>query len=133
MTTTTLLTTAEIAKQLVEKCKKGENFWVMDNLYSPDIITIEENSPDATQRESKGIEACKKKGEMWHSMMEVHEAHISEPLVSKDEFSVLFDYDVTNKQNGQRFHMKEIAVYEVRNGKIWKEHFFYNMEGTDCQ
>lgn len=127
MTTSTVLTTQEIATQLVEKCRQDQSEWVHQHLYNPDIISIEENSPDPKNRESRGLAACEEKGKMWKNTMEVHSANISDPLVSNNEFSVLFHYNVTHKESGKRFDMKEIAVYEVRDGKIWKENFFYCM------
>jgi len=36
--------------------------------------------------------------------------------------------DTTHKPSGQRNKMSEIGVYEVKNGKIVKEQFFYDQE-----
>lgn len=35
--------------------------------------------------------------------------------------------DTTHRPSGQRSQSSEIAVYEVKDGKIVKEQFFYNM------
>jgi ketosteroid isomerase-like protein len=37
--------------------------------------------------------------------------------------------DTTHKPSGQRSKTSEIAVYEVQEGKIVKEQFFYDMKG----
>ena len=44
-----------------------------------------------------------------------------------DRFAVYFKYDVTNKPSGRRMQMNEIGLFTVRNGKVSKEEFFYDM------
>jgi hypothetical protein len=39
----------------------------------------------------------------------------------------MFDYDVTPRAGGERFHMKEVALYTVEGDKIVREEFFYKM------
>jgi hypothetical protein len=72
-----------------------------------------------------GLPAIMKKSEMFNSMVEeFHSAKISEPLVSKDFFSISWWIDTTMKGLG-RTQMDEICVYKVENGKIVSEQFFY--------
>ena len=40
---------------------------------------------------------------------------------------VRFKYDVTNKPSGRRMIMDELALYQVKDGKIVREEFFYAM------
>ena len=54
---------------------------------------------------------------------------MSQPVVADNWFSVRFDIDSTHKPSGQRSQMSEIGVFQVADGKIVKEQFFYNMEG----
>jgi ketosteroid isomerase-like protein len=44
--------------------------------------------------------------------------------VNGDEFTVRFTMDVTNKDNGQRMKMDEVALYRLEGGKIAEERFF---------
>jgi len=55
---------------------------------------------------------------------EVHGGWVSEPIVAGNYISVAMGMDVTMKGQG-RMNMDEIAVYEVKDGKIVKEQFFY--------
>ena len=44
-----------------------------------------------------------------------------------DRFAVIFGFDVSNRQSGERTQMQEVAVYTVNdNGKIVREEFFYS-------
>jgi len=55
---------------------------------------------------------------------EVHGGWASEPIVAGNFISVAMGMDVTMKGQG-RMNMDEIALYEVKDGKIVKEQFFY--------
>lgn len=54
----------------------------------------------------------------------MHGGWCSPPVVGGNYFSVAMGMDVTMKGAG-RMNMDEICVYEVKNGKIVKEQFFY--------
>ena len=55
---------------------------------------------------------------------EMHGGYSNEPQVAGNHFAVAMGMDVTMKGQG-RTKMDEIAVYEVKDGKIVKEQFFY--------
>ena len=55
---------------------------------------------------------------------EVHEANLEGPFINGDKFSVIFELDVTQKATGERWKAKEVALYEVADGKIVRESFF---------
>jgi ketosteroid isomerase-like protein len=129
MTTITEMTVAEIAKGLVEKCRNQDFQGAVEAYYSPDIVSIESMSMPGHSAEVKGLQAIAEKAKQWYENTEVHSCKVSDPLISDDEFAVVFDMDVTCKQRG-RMTMKELAVYEVRNGKITRERFVYNSD--DC-
>jgi hypothetical protein len=75
-----------------------------------------------------GLEAILAKGKSFAEMFEVHGGTMSEPVVAGAFFSVAMTADVTPRAGGPRFTMEEIAVYEVRAGKIVREQFFYPLE-----
>ncbi len=120
--------TKEIAKKLVELCKQGDFEKPYRELYSPKIVSIE-NDGKAEGAYVEGFAGIQKKGEWWEDNFEVHSTEVSDPLVADNWFSVRFIMDTTHKPSGQRSKMSEIAVYEVKEGKIVKEQFFYDENG----
>ena len=119
------MTTGEVAKKLVEFCNKGENHKAMEQLYSPNIVSVEAMEMHGMPREIKGIDAVKKKSEWWINNHVVHSAKCLGPYVAVDKFSVIFEYDVTHKPTAKRMKMNEVAVFTVANGKIVHEEFLY--------
>jgi ketosteroid isomerase-like protein len=120
--------TKTIGEHLVSLCREGKNLEAVEKLYSPDIVSVEPQSMPQMPAEMRGIDAIRGKNEWWYANHDVHSGHADGPFVHGNRFSVVFDYDVTAKsgpQAGNRFQMKEIAVYTVSDGKIVREEFFY--------
>ncbi len=119
------MTTKEVAEKLVGFCRKGQYEQAQKELYDSNAISIE---PKGAQLEfAQGAEALKAKGEQWEAMVEqLHSAHVSDPIVAENFFSVNMINDVTFKGMGRQT-IEEICVYEVNNGKIVKEQFFYSV------
>ncbi|WP_276168429.1 nuclear transport factor 2 family protein [Zobellia alginiliquefaciens] len=117
--------TNEIASKLVAWCNEGDFEKPYQELYSDKIVSIE-NDGKAEGAYVEGFEGIKKKGEWWQENFEVHSSKASDPVVADNWFSVKFTMDTTHKPSGQRSTMSEIAVYEVQDGKIVKEQFFYD-------
>ena len=120
------MTTQEIADQLVSLCRQGRNAVASKTLYADDIHSSE---PVGEQPEANGIEAILGKAAYFENTMEVHSSNISDPVVADDHFSIAYFLDATNKETGQRHGLSEIAVYQVKEGKIVKEQFFYSWPG----
>ncbi len=57
--------------------------------------------------------------------MEIHGGTVSDPVVAGSFLSLAMSLDLTPRVGGERFMMEEICVYEVRDGKIVREPFFY--------
>ncbi len=116
--------TEEIANNLVTWCNQGEWQRCYQELYSPKIVSIE---PEGTPNNvSNGMEEVAKKGEWWQETFEVHSSKAGNPVVADNWFSVKFEMDTTHKPSGQRSQSSEIGVYQVEDGKIVREQFFYN-------
>ena len=118
---------AAVAHRLVELCRTGQYDQAQQELYAEDAISIEGDGqkPDAVTR---GMAAIREKGKQWaDNLVEVHGGSVSDPVIADGWFSVAMGLDATYKDMG-RVAMKEIAVYQVRNGKITHEQFFYNAE-----
>ncbi|MFK7971268.1 MAG: SnoaL-like domain-containing protein [Bacteroidia bacterium] len=112
-----------IADELVRLCRTGNYKEVQQKLYAPNAYSEE---PFGEPARVDGIEAINEKADWWEQNMEYHGGSVSDPIVADDYFSVIFDVDVTNKLSGVRSRSSEVAVYEVQDGKIISERFFYN-------
>lgn len=121
------MTTMEIAKKLVALCQQGKNMEALETLFTQDVISVEAVAMPGMQQEAKGLAAVKGKGEWWVANHEVHSASVTGPWPHGDRFVVGFQYDVTNKPSGKRMKMDEVGLYTVRDGKIAREEFFYDV------
>jgi ketosteroid isomerase-like protein len=121
--------TMEIAKKMVELCRQGKNEEALDTLFAQDMISVEAGVPPGMEREARGLAAVKAKGEWWRANHEIHSAMVTGPWPHDDRFIVGFQYEVTHKPSGQRMKMDEVGLYFVRDGKIVREEFFYDMPG----
>ncbi len=117
------MTTNEVAQLLVTLFNAGEMEAPYHELYSPDIVSVEQ---EGEFMKCDGMAEVMKKGEWWQENFEVHSASASQPLIADDWFTVTFTMDTTHKPSGMRSEMTEIAVYRVADGKIAYEEFFYS-------
>lgn len=117
------MTTQQVADRLSELCRKGEWAAAHNELYADDAVSIE---PDfAPMNHVKGLDAIREKGKAFDQMMEVHNNTVSEPVVAGNFIAFSHSIKATDKQKNEPANMEELSVYEVRDGKIVKEHFHY--------
>lgn len=123
------MNTEAVAKRLVELCRKGEHEQAQRELYAQDAVSIEmAGAPAGALGDAQGLQAIYEKGRQFAAMVEaVHASSVSEPVVAGNWFSVSMTMDVTFKGRG-RVQMTEICVYQVRDGKVVREQFFYDMD-----
>ncbi len=120
------MNTQQIATRLVQLCRENKNIDAVNKLYSDDIISKEPKGSPVRSRGKRGVTA---KNEEWvNSLQEIHSEEISEPLVAGNFFSVSMYFDATYNEHG-RTAFTELCVYEVKDGKIIAEEFFYNLPG----
>jgi len=119
-----VMTTQEVADRLYELFEEGKWAEAQEELFSQDAKSIEPpNSPGLVSVE--GLDNIKKKGEMFNNMVEeMHGGYTGKPIVAGNFIAFAMGMDATMKGAG-RMKMDEIAVYEVRGGKIVKEQFFF--------
>lgn len=117
--------TQEIGTKLVQLCQQGQNMQAIEQLYSPDVVSVEAAAMPNMPAEQRGLQAVLGKNKWWGENHTVHAAQCEGPYPHGDRFAVKFAYDVTNKQSGQRFKMDEVGLYTVKDGKIVREEFFY--------
>lgn len=121
------MTTQQVANRYYEMAQQGELEKIQDELYAPDAVSIEPENASGLPLLVKGLEAMRQKEYGFYEQMveQMHGGSCSPPVVSTFHFACAMDMDVTLK--GQARRVKEqIGVFEVRDGKIVSEHFFYD-------
>ena len=121
----------EIANKLVEYCRTGNFSRCYEELYDQNAIVSQEPA-GAMWEVATGMEELQAKGKKWGDMVEeMHGASVSDPIVAGNYFTCRMVNDVTFKGIG-REKMDELCVYEVKNGKIVKEQFFYDVQAGEA-
>lgn len=120
------MTTQEVANRFNELAQTGQWAAVQQELYAENVVCIEPPHAAAMGMTSvEGLDAIKQKGAAFNQMIEeMHGGYTTAPVVGGNFFSVAMGMDCTMKGAG-RVKMDEIAVYEVKDGKIVKEQFFF--------
>ena len=119
------MTTAEVANKLVALCREGKNMEALESLYGDEIVSRE--MPGFPNEVTEGIKAVYKKSEdFFANVKEWHGGELSDPMIAGNHFTTKATMDVSFN-DGNRVNMEEIAVYEVKDGKIVREQFFYSM------
>ncbi|MGD1840012.1 MAG: SnoaL-like domain-containing protein [Thermonemataceae bacterium] len=115
----------EVAEKLVALCRKGNIQACYNQLYSQKILSIEPENFDGMQK-ANGMEAVMLKLEAVAASVEkVHSTEIGDPIIAGDHFALNWKTVLTYKNADTITTINEIAVFEVENGKIIKEQFFY--------
>jgi ketosteroid isomerase-like protein len=126
MTATAPASTTTVANELVALCRAGRNLDAIAKLYSPKIVSVEPVGTEAMPAEMTGIDAIRQKNERRLENYEVNSAEVNGPFVGGDQFAVQYVFDTTFKPTGQRSVMTEMALYQVKDGKVVREQFFYH-------
>lgn len=118
------MTTQEVANRLVQLCREGKYELVYEEFYTSDTLSIEpEGSPFGT---AKGLDEMREKGKKWEEMVDsILSSKISDPVVAENFFSCAMKTKVTMKGMTDPVNMDEICVYNVKDGKMVSEQFFY--------
>jgi hypothetical protein len=118
------MTTKEIAERLVYLCRSGKTEEAKEELFAQDIISIEPYE-GLLAKETKGMDAIRKKAELFVSMVEnFYSDIISDPIVAGDYFSLSWTSDLQMKGEVRKTNT-ELCVYKTKEGKIISEQFFY--------
>ncbi len=121
------MTTKEVANKLVNYCREGKNVEAINELYAENVVSHEpQQEGDEYWQRIKGKDKVHQKTkEFMESVAEIHSSKISEPAIADGHFSCSMDMDITFKDERGRSKISEICVYEVKDGKITNESFFY--------
>src|ERR1700709_504463 len=118
------MTTQEVASKLVAYMRQGKIFDAQAELYGDDIVSIEPEG-NMSPHFTKGKEAVGEKGKQFASMIEEHHGSTcSDSVTGGKYFSIAMSIDATMKGAGRQL-VDEVCLYEVKDGKIVQEEFFY--------
>lgn len=119
-----VMTTQEVATRFNELAQQEKWFEIQDEFFADNVRSVDPpNSPYFGYAEGKA--SVRKKGEDFVSRIEaVHSLFTSEPVVSGNHFAVGRQKDITVQGFG-RIQINQIMLYEVKDGQIVLEQFFY--------
>lgn len=120
------MSTQEVANQWAQMCREGKNLECIEVLYGDNVTSKE--MPGVPYGELvTGKQNVYDKSKQWlDSIEEFHGGDISEPVIAGNHFTSKMSFDVTFKDRGRQ-QMEEVCVFEVNDGKIVFEQFFYTM------
>ena len=123
-TNKTAPTIQEVAARFNELAKQEKWFEIQDELFADNVRSVDPpNSPYFKYAEGKS--PVRKKGEDWVKRIEAaHRRYTTEPVIAGNHFAVGREVDITVKGFG-RIQIEEIMLYEVKDGQIVLEQFFY--------
>ncbi len=118
------MTTHEVAVRFNELAQQEKWFEIQDELFADNVRSVEPpNSPYFGNAEGKAS-VRKKADEFIQRIKEVHRLHTTTPVVSGNYFAVGREKDLTVQGHG-RIQINQIMLYEVKDGQIILEQFFY--------
>ena len=121
------MTTQEVANRYYELASQSKWIEIQDELHDDNVVCQEPEHAAlrGVQVMTKGREAVKAKSIANREMIEtIHSQYCSEPTVAGNFFSVALKRDVSFK-NRPRMELEELCVFQVTEGKIVSEQFFY--------
>ena len=114
----------EVAARFNELARQEKWFEIQDELFSDDVKSVEPMNSQWFEN-AEGKANVRKKGEDWVKRIEaVHRTHTTEAVVGGNYFAVGREVDITVQGLG-RIQSNQVMLYEVRNGQIVSEQFFY--------
>ena len=114
----------EIAKKLIELCRKSEFETAQKLLFANDAVSMEPHTNPGFDKETKGLDAIIEKSRKWDFMVkDIHAITVSDPIVADQSFACSMRFNVIMK-DGNHWDMTELCVYRVKNNKIISEEFF---------
>ncbi|MEO0325223.1 MAG: nuclear transport factor 2 family protein [Myxococcota bacterium] len=116
----------QVGEKLVGYVQKGQNLDAVMDLYADGVISVEAMAPPEGDRIAEGKAAVIAKNEWWIAQHEVHGGSAEGPFPhGEDRFAVIYRFDITHKASKQRMQLEEVGVYQVADGKVIREEYFY--------
>ena len=122
--TSSVMTTQEVAARFNELAQQEKWFEIQDELFAENVRSIDPpHSPYFKNAEGKA--AVRKKGmDFVQNINAPHGRATTQPIISGNHFAVGRSVDITVNGFG-RIRIDEIMLYEVKDGQIVLEQFFY--------
>ena len=119
-----VMTTQEVVARYNELAKQEKWFEIQDELFADNVRSIDPpGSPYFGYAEGKA-NVCKKGEDFLKTIEGFHGASTTEPVIAGNHFAVGREVDITVKGMG-RVQIKQVMLYEVKDGQIVLEQFFY--------
>ena len=121
---TATMTTQEVAARFNELAQQEKWFEIQDEFFADNVRSIDPpDSPYLGYAEGKSL--VRKKGEDFVKRIEaVQSAYTTEPIMSGNHFAVGRNIDISVQGFG-RIQINQVMLYEVKDGQIVSEQFFY--------
>ncbi len=115
--------TLNISQTLVSLLRQKQFVEAQETLFDAGIISLEPPSHPKPKTEGLAL-LLEKERQLVAGIDTWRELQVSNPIVIGNHFSISMKAHFL-LQNGQEIKLEEIIVYQVKNGKIIKEQFFY--------
>ena len=121
-----------LAHEFVDLCNQGKYFDVMEQMYAPDIVSVE-----ASGVEVAGKRPVIDKSRRWQANNTIHGGQVRGPFFDgathaadrpSGQFAVHYTTEVTPNSTGRRVTLEEVGLYTVEDDQITREQFFYEGE-----
>ena len=118
------LTTQQVAARFNELAQQEKWFEIQDELFADNVKSID--PPGSPYFENaQGKSNVRRKGEDFvKRVQDAHGRYTTHPVVAGNHFAVGREVDITVQGFG-RIKLEEIMLYEVKDGQIVSEQFFY--------
>ena len=118
------LTTQQVAERFNELAQQEKWFEIQDELFAENVKSIEPSTSRFLPN-AEGKENVRKKGEGFVKKIKTfHSGSTTSPIVAENYFVVGRKKDMTVEEIG-RIKIDQLMLYEVRDGQIVSEQFFY--------
>jgi hypothetical protein len=118
------MTTEQLVARFKELAQQEKWFEIQDELFADHVKSIEPpHSRYMGYAEGKSAVRAKA-DEFVKKVTDVHRVHTSDPIVTGNHIAVAREMDITVNGFG-RIQLNEIMLYEVKDGQIISEQFFY--------
>lgn len=119
-----IMTTEEVAARFNELAQQEKWFEIQDEFFADNVRSIDPpDSPYFGYAEGKG--PVRQKGmDFVSKITALHSAHTTRPVIGGNHFAVGRNVDITVEGFG-RIQIDQIMLYEVKDGQIVLEQFFY--------
>ncbi|MGH1336599.1 MAG: SnoaL-like domain-containing protein [Aureispira sp.] len=127
-----MMTTQEIANRLVELCRANQQQQAVEELYAENFVSLE--AEGAPNQRSVGHAAHVEKGKNFEAMIaNMNAVTWTDPIVAENFFTLGLYMNVDMTNGAKDVNMDEVCVYQVKEGKIVQEQFFYTVQPAPAE